>query len=304
MRKVKWRRRDKAMTEHKRRGQRGPAKATIDLIATCSKIIEQVRPITVRGVCYRLFVAGFIDSMAVNNTQKISRLLVQAREEGLIPWEWIVDDSRRTERTPHWLDLKEYARVIQHSYRRDFWQYQRIKAILISEKATVAGIMRPILEEYGVPFMALHGYNSATKVYELAQEIRGDERTYVFLYVGDYDCSGMHMSEIDLPERLERYGASDFTLTRIALTRGDVVDLPDFEAKKTDPRYGWYVDHYGDRAWELDAMDPNDLRDRVRGEIEQYIDQESWERHKLTEKAEQETVRTIAERMTACSGVS
>ena len=92
------------------RGQRGRSKATLDLIATCSEIIEQVQPISVRGVCYKLFVLGLIDSMAVKNTQKISRLLVQAREEGIIPWEWIVDDSRQTEREPHWLDLKQYAK--------------------------------------------------------------------------------------------------------------------------------------------------------------------------------------------------
>jgi len=282
----------------RKRGQRGRSKATLDLIATCSEIIEQVQPITVRGVCYRLFVAGHIDSMATKNTQKISRLLVQAREQGLIPWEWIVDDSRHTERDPHWMDLKAYAKAVEHSYRRDFWQHQPIKVIVISEKATVAGILRPVLEEYGVPFMALHGYNSATKVYELAQEIQEDEdRAHTSLHVGDFDCSGMHMSEVDLPERLKRYGAITFDLNRIALTADDVLDLPSFDAKTTDPRYNWYVDNYGEEAWELDAMDPNDLRDRMREEIEGFINKEAWERHKLTEKAEQETVRTIAERM-------
>ena len=175
------------------RGQRGRAKATLDLIDTCREIIEQVQPITVRGVCYRLFVAGLIDSMAVKNTQKISRLLVQAREADVIPWEWIVDDSRRTEGEPHWQNLRDYCEVIQRSYRRDFWQYQQVRVVAISEKATVAGILRPVLDEYGVPFMALHGYNSATKVYELAQEIQNDKRAHVFLYVGDFDCSGMHM---------------------------------------------------------------------------------------------------------------
>jgi hypothetical protein len=137
------------MTEHKRRGQRERAKDTLDLIATCSEIIAQVQPITVRGVCYKPFVAGLIDSMAVKNTQKISR----AREEGVIPWEWIVDDSRHTERKPHWLDLKEYAGVIERSYRRDYWEYQLDRVVVISEKATAAGIMRPVLEEFGIPFM-------------------------------------------------------------------------------------------------------------------------------------------------------
>src|ERR1044071_1759743 len=192
------------------RGQRGLSKATLDLIATCSEIIARVQPITVRRVCYRLFVGGQIESMAVKCTQKISRLLVYAREANIIPWEWIVDDSRRTEREPHWTDLKAYGKVIQDSYRRDFWQHQQHRVVVISEKATVAGILRPVLDEYGVPFLAAHGFNSATKVHELAQEILDDRRTHCFLYVGDYDPSGMHMSDVDLPGRLRRYGATGF----------------------------------------------------------------------------------------------
>jgi hypothetical protein len=285
------------MSEQKRRGQRGPARATVDLIATCREIIEAVQPITVRGVCYRLFVAGHIDSMEVKNTQKISRLLVEAREAGFIPWEWIVDDSRRMEGDGRFADLEEYGRVIEKSYRRDFWAHQPRRVVVISEKATVAGILRPVLEEYGVPFMALHGYNSATKAYDLAQEIQSDKRGHVFLYVGDYDCSGMHMSEIDLPERLRRYGADDFALRRIALTKDEIGRLPSFEAKKTDPRYRWYADNYGDDAWELDAMDPNNLRDTVRQEIKNYFDPGDWEQHKLVEAAQRETVKAVATRM-------
>jgi hypothetical protein len=44
---------------------RGRSKATLDLIEACKQIIEETEPITVRGICYRLFVAGHIDSMAV-----------------------------------------------------------------------------------------------------------------------------------------------------------------------------------------------------------------------------------------------
>src|SRR5437016_4341185 len=111
-------------TNQRRRGQRGRSKATVDLIATCSEIIKQVQPITVRGVCYRLFVGGHIESMATKNTQKISRLLTQAREEGLIPWEWVVDESRRMEGGGGFRDLQQYAKAVARSYRRDFWAYQ------------------------------------------------------------------------------------------------------------------------------------------------------------------------------------
>ena len=281
----------------KTRGQRGLAKATIDLANSCLEIIEKVQPITVRGVCYRLFVAGLIDSMGVNNTQKISRLLVRLREDGYLLWEWIVDDSRRTERDPHWTDIKEYAGVIERSYRRDFWEHQRRRVVVISEKSTVAGILRPVLHEYGIPFIALHGFNSATKVYELAEEIQSDHRYHVFLYVGDYDPSGMHMSEVDLPGRLERYGAGNFTLKRIALDARHIHNLPAFDAKKTDPRYRWYVGRYGVDAWELDAMDPNALREELRIAVEVFVEKDVWERHKRTENAEKETVKRVAEKM-------
>ncbi|HEY2918249.1 MAG TPA: hypothetical protein VGK77_04555 [Candidatus Binatia bacterium] len=295
------------MSEHRTRGQRGRSKATLNLIDTCIEIIEPVQPITVRGVCYRLFVAGQIKSMAVNNTQKISRLLTRAREEGLIPWEWIVDDSRRMEGDAGFRDLSEYAENIAAWYRRDFWAAQPRRVIVISEKATVAGILRPVLGEYGVPFLAVHGFNSATKMHDLAEEISRDERLTVLLYVGDYDPSGLWMSVQDLPDRLADYGAGvdgdDYTFRRVALTHADVQsgNLTPFDAetKKKDPRYRWFVSHYGEKAWELDAMDPNELRDRVRGEIEQYVNADDWEQHQRVEAAQKETVNTIATRMAA-----
>jgi len=244
--------------------------------------------------------------MAVKNTQKISRLLVELREEGIIPWEWIVDDSRHMEGGGGYTDLKAYARAVEYAYRRDFWAHQRRRVIVISEKATVAGIVRPVVDEYGVPFFAAHGFNSATKMHELAEEIADDQRHTVLLYVGDYDPSGMYMSECDLRYRLAGYGAGcdeddDYTLKRVALTHADVQrgDLPSFdgETKKSDPRYKWFTSRYGQDAWELDAMDPNTLRERVKNEIEEFINKEDWEQHKRIEELQRETTRKIAQAM-------
>lgn len=290
---------------------RGRSKETLELLEACKEIIEQTRPITVRGVCYKLFVAKLIDSMAKANTRKISRMLVWAREQGEIDWESIVDESRSMETVSQWRDLQSYAGVIERSYRRDFWAHQRNQVIVISEKATVAGILRPVLDEYGVTFFPVHGFNSATKMHDLAEQIgRGaadedHQQHFILLYVGDHDPSGMYMSEVDLPGRLKRYGADDFeawigksfTLKRIALTGDDIDDLPPFEAKSQDPRYGWYVETYGEEAWELDAMDPNELRGRVQREIRRYVNRGDWKRHKQIEKAQRETTKKIARAM-------
>jgi hypothetical protein len=177
--------------------------------------------------------------------------------------------------------------------------------IVISEKATVSGILRPVLQEYAVPFFAAHGFNSATKMHDLAEEIEFDDRRTVLLYCGDWDPSGLYMSEIDLPVRLGEYGAdnaeNDFTLKRIALSSADVErgNLPQFEAatKKDDPRHNWFVTAYGEECWELDAMDPNDLRDRVREEILKYVNPADWEKHKQIQEAQRQTTKQIAEAM-------
>jgi hypothetical protein len=42
-----------------------------------------------------------------------------------------------------------------------------------------------VLNEYGVEFLSVHGFASATKIRELAVQIQTDERLTVILYLGD-----------------------------------------------------------------------------------------------------------------------
>ena len=72
-------------------------------------------------------------------------------------------------------------------------------------------------------------------------------------------------------------------------------DLPSFPAtdKQKDPRYRWFRDNYGDRCWELDAMDPNDLRDCVEESIKELIEPVAWNRCEIVNRAEQESLKTI-----------
>ena len=74
--------------------------------------------------------------------------------------------------------------------------------------------------------------------------------------------------------------------------------LPSFPAadKRKDPRYKWFGANYGDRCWELDAMDPNDLRDCVEKAIKELIEPVAWQRCEVVNKAEQESLKTILEK--------
>jgi hypothetical protein len=277
-----------------RRG-RGRAQKSLALIQAAYDFLEGAHPTTVRGVCYRLFVDGVIPSMAKNATARVSRLLTAAREDGTIPWEWIVDETREVERVSSWQDPAAYVRAVRRSYRRDFWLDQPERVELWSEKGTIRGVLKPVLDEYGVGFRVMHGWGSSTAVHDAASQ------PLIALYAGDLDPSGLYMSEVDLPARLERYGGFDVIVERVALLPEDTRDLPSFSAhdKSRDTRYRWFIEHYGARCWEVDAMHPTDLRERVRTAIENQIDREAWQRCERAQLAEQESLEHLLDRWTA-----
>ena len=137
----------------------------------------------------------------------------------------------------------------------------------------------------------MHGFASATSVWD-ASNNGNDDRPMVALYIGDFDPSGMCMSERDLPERIAEYGGDHIEFRRIALTAEHTRTLPSFsvEDKKNDKRYKWFKQTYGDRCWELDAMDPRQLRDLVECEINALIDRELWEEQEALEKREKQAI--------------
>jgi hypothetical protein len=105
------------------------------------------------------------------------------------------------------------------------------------------------------------------------------------------------MSEVDLPGRIDRYNGV-VEVERIALTVEDTAGLgytPSFSAdeKHKDPRHGWYVERYGRRCWELDALDPNTLRERVETAIKTYIDWDEWDRCAKVEAAERTSLLEV-----------
>src|SRR5262249_14934446 len=291
------------MTEHfetRSKKGRGRAQRSLDLIDAMFNAAEAAQPITGRGIGYKLFAAGLIPSMARSEMQRVYRLLREAREEGAIPWDWVVDETRELEKVSTWKNPAAYARTVAGSYRRDFWNQQPIRCEVWSEKGTVRGVLQPVLDEYAVGFRVMHGFASATAVYDVAQD--DDGRELIALYVGDFDPSGMYMSEEDLPNRLSKYDGDHVTLTRIALIREHVSGLTSFPAadKKNDKRYNWFVRKHGKRCWELDAMDPNDLRDCVEEAIKELIEPVAWKRCEVINQAERESLQTPMEAWLKC----
>src|SRR5262245_44779464 len=274
---------------------RGRSAKSLELVQQARAILEEIQPATVRAVCYQLFVRGLIAGMDKTSTNRVGALLTRAREEDDIPWAWIVQEGRAIESVTSWADPVAYAWVVQASYRRNKWLGQPKRLIVVSEKGTVRGTLGPVLREFEVDFLPVGGYASATRVKELATARETGGNPMLLLYLGDHDPSGRNMSDLDLPKRLVRYLSEDPASTiwnhwspatiadfaeedglevrRVALTVADTHVLGPalgFPAtdKREDSRYPWFVETYGRHCWELDAMNPNLLRERVRAAID------------------------------------
>ena len=84
------------------------------------EIAEKLKPITGRGIGYQLFTRKLIDSM--KEMPKVYRALVNASMDGIIPYEWIVDETRGLEQVSVWKNGALFAS--NFFYRRDLWQTQ------------------------------------------------------------------------------------------------------------------------------------------------------------------------------------
>lgn len=270
-------------------GRMPQTQALMDEAVALLKILQ---PTTVRGVCYALFVRKLIPAMAKKQTDKVGDLLKVAREEEIVPWSWVVDDGRPLELNLGWDDPDEFVEVLFDGYTRDRWQDQPERVIVVSEKGTVGGVIRPVTKKYGVPFAVYKGFGSATALHDLAERSVSDHRPLTIVYVGDFDPSGRYMAEKDIPGRIKKYGGQA-AVEIVAVTPEQISGLSTFPVieKESDSRYGWFVEHHGETCAELDALPAPELRSLVETAILDHIDLNSWERSGSTEAAERASLK-------------
>jgi len=273
---------------------RGKSKATLRRENLIVEIVEERHPISVRGVCYALFTMGELDDMSTKETQKISRVMTAMRENGELDWRKIADATRTTQRPSAWSNPSEIIESAVAGYRRDAWQDQPVLVEVWSEKSTIAGVIDPVLQEYQVTFRVMRGFGSFTSVRQAAEDSLhiGHGQRGLVLYIGDHDPSGRYMSDIDLPTRLGRYG-SEWDFKRVAVIEDDFQDLPSFsvDTKTKDSNRDWFIRRHGRKCYELDAMNPNDLRNRLSEQIETSLDLLKWESSRQIEEVEIASMR-------------
>jgi hypothetical protein len=256
-------------------------------------------PLTLRQIFYRL-VAARIIANTLTNYKTLSRILVRARERGDIDENRIEDRSRETIGGDWGYDdpgqflakeLESFKKCYEN-YIRSFWQDQPYRVEVWLEKDALSRLVADVAREYRVTVCPARGYGSYSYIRNGAGRFAGDKPTVV-LYFGDWDPSGLDITR-DLRERLERYGAKNFQVCRVALTPEQIrrYKLPPMPAKRDDPRYAKFVADTGSGdAVELDALEPDVLQRLVRKSIVEYIDRRIWDATQRQIKQDREWIK-------------
>ena len=240
------------------------------ILEAATAVLGAHHPMTVRQVYYQLVSRQVLENSR-SQYQALSRLLVDARREGTIPWEWIEDRTRRPRAVSMWAGLEDFAQTARRAYRRNVWESQPQYLEVWLEKDALSGIFEEVLRQYGVTLNVGRGYDGWDSIHNAAGRFR-ELKGATVLYFGDFDPSGEDMVR-SLKERLGELGAEP-EIIKCALTLEDVRrhNLPPDFAKVTDSRRKAFVARYGDLSVELDALPLEVLRERVVTEVEARMD--------------------------------
>jgi hypothetical protein len=276
---------------------------TRELIADAQTILAAEWPMTVRQLFYRLVSGGAIENTRADYC-RLSRVLTRAREEDDIPFDWIVDRSRPIYAPSVFENVEDGIKALRDCYRKDYWQHQPFHCETWCEKDAVIGSIQPVTDDLGVTVRVGRGFNSATRVHEIAGLFAAIRKPIRVFYLGDHDPSGRCI-EVELYRRALRYGSREFDMKRLAIHAADITrfNLPPLRVKDSDSRAKMFRAEHGSECVELDALPPDELRRRVREAIEGLLDVDAWNRALKVEKVERESIASIVARIRALPSV-
>lgn len=247
--------------------------------------------LTVRQIFYRLVSDpyNYIDN-TINAYTNLDSHLVKMREEGAIPYNRIVDRTRKAtggddedsgNENTYIHGQIEGLRDIGLSYSKPMWETQKNYIEVWIEKDALIGSINGVTAEYNLTAFACRGYGSFSSMMDAINRFSGyPDKEKIILYFGDHDPTGLNITEV-IQRKLIQYGG-DVEVRKIALSYEQVQEfnLTPLPTKKKDTRTNAYLYQYGDQCWELDALPPDEIPRLLEEEVKKYIDFDAWEERK------------------------
>lgn len=236
----------------------------------------------------------------------LSRLLGEARINGEIPFEWIIDEknepliempARRdlTASINYNFEDSGYIPYIDAIEKMKDWdeffdsiefkasvsppkfKHQTHRIVVAIEKATARDRLERLCRKYGADLLIFSGQFSLTRVHDAVSRAMAENKPVALLYISDLDCAGWFMPEAFFRRINEIYPHPDNTVVRVALTReqAEKFNLPpafDPDDKKYPERQKQrFIKESGGRECiELDALDEDILMDLLEEELKKW----------------------------------
>ena len=258
------------------------------------RIVREQKPMTVRQVYYQAVRFKLVPKSETKGYRVVQRRLRELRASGTMPYGWIADNIRTVLGYNRWADVGAFGRQVANLYRRDFWARAPVRVEVWIEKDALAGVIVPVVDEWGLDLYVARGYSSISYLEAAAEALRDDGRPAVVYVMTDFDPSGMNVAETVARELLARAPEVDLNVIRLALTREQAAehDLPMRDVNGRDSRAKDFIRKYGDQCTDLDALPPGVLRGLLSEAIERHADREELARLRRVEQAERESIAT------------
>jgi hypothetical protein len=259
-------------------------------------------PTNGRFVFYELEQRGVIpkhyDDLVHQPAHDVTLALIHLRENGLIPWDWLVDESRTLHQWRYSSSVHEYAsNAVEHA-RIDCWDGEEPPLIICESKAT-AGVLERLAARYLCPITGTGGQCGGFLVTEVAPLLTDNERPV--LYLGDLEQGGPgeHIEDNTrryLEEHADREFIDDDTWKRVALTPAQVqrngrlrsLALTKIDRRHKPPR------RY--RAWECEAVGQGPLQRLLQAELDRRLPQPLSEIDKRADRQRKQVRALLAQR--------
>ncbi len=160
----------------------------------CLNILEAHRdnkalPTSARFIFYELVQAGIVSKHktgARRPDQNVSDALAHLRNVEIVPWQWIVDETRSLSAWRYAATVADFVFETVPQARLDLWDGD-MPPIIVAESRSLAGVLRDLAALYLVPITATNGQVGGHLHTEIAPSLGWDQRV---LYLGDFDWQG------------------------------------------------------------------------------------------------------------------
>lgn len=279
---------------------------SLAIIENANTIIEEYQAqgftLTLRQLYYQ-FVARDLLPNKQSEYKRLGSIVNDARLAGLIDWDAIEDRTRNVRRISTWDDPAEIVSAVAEQYKEDLWAGQPYRPEIWIEKDALVGVIEPACQRYRVPHFACRGYTSQSEQYRAGkrfERVADNDQIPIVFHLGDHDPSGIDMTRDNL-DRLCMFAGREVEVRRLALNMDQIRRYrpPPNPAKETDSRSGPYIEKFGSKSWELDALDPTVIDRLIADNLDELIDADEWERAKAREQKRRAVLAKAAEKWSA-----